>query len=111
MSNEQDSGGLFAVTPIVIRPDGRLDTKNAALYCGLTKGTLANMRSLGSGPKFYKREGGKSIWYFKRDLDAWLLEGGSGASTAQARVRAGARLPALLRKRTSSEATAEAAQA
>lgn len=108
MSNEQNSGGLFTVTPIAMRPDGRLDTKNAALYCGLTKGTLANMRSLGSGPKFYKR--GKPIWYFKHDLDAWLLEGGSGTSTAQARVRAGARLPALLRKRATSEATAEAAQ-
>ncbi len=35
-------------------PDGRLDTKNTALYLGLEEKTLAMKRSDGTGPSFIK---------------------------------------------------------
>ena len=70
-------------TPIIMFPDGRLDTKNASLYLGLKEKTLAMMRGSGSGsgPKFIKRG---RVFYFKEDLDAWLNAQGRLTSTAQA---------------------------
>lgn len=53
-------------------PDGRLDTKNASKYLGLSVKTLAMMRCAGSGPDYVKRG---RVFYFKNDLDAWLREG------------------------------------
>jgi hypothetical protein len=61
-------------------PDGRLDAVNAAKYLGLKQKTLAMMRCEGNGPQFIKRG---RIFYFKDDLDAWLI-GGKATSTAQA---------------------------
>ncbi len=63
-------------------PDGRLDTKNAALYLGLSPKTLAMMRSAGTGPRFVKRG---RVFYFLDDLKAWLEEQPRVRSTAQAR--------------------------
>ena len=51
---------------ILILPDGRMDTKNASTYLGLSTKTLAMMRCAGKGPQFVKR--GK-IFYFKTDMD------------------------------------------
>lgn len=65
---------------IIMFPDGRLDTKNAALYLGLKEKTLAMMRGSGTGPKFVKRG---RVFYFKEDLDAWLNAEGRFTSTAQ----------------------------
>jgi hypothetical protein len=65
---------------VMIYPDGRLNTTNAALYLGLKEKTLAMMRGYGTGPKFIKR--GK-IFYFKEDLDIWLNAAGRHTSTAQ----------------------------
>jgi hypothetical protein len=65
---------------IAVFPDGRLDTKNAALYLGLKEKTLAMMRGSGTGPKFIKRG---RIFYFKEDLDTWLNANGRLTSTAQ----------------------------
>jgi len=62
-------------------PDGRVDSKNAALYLGLKEKTLAMMRSSGTGPRFIKR--GK-IFYFLDDLDTWLNANGRFTTTAQA---------------------------
>ena len=45
-------------------PDGRMNTKNAALYLGLEEKTLAMKRSDGTGPSFIKRG---RIFYFKED--------------------------------------------
>lgn len=56
---------------IKIFPDGRMDAINASIYVGLSNKTLAMLRCHGKGPKFIKR--GK-IFYFKDDLDKWLLE-------------------------------------
>ncbi len=64
-------------------PDGRVDTKNASLYLGLSEKTLATMRCQGTGPKYIKRG---RIFYFVDDLDVWLLEGGKSVSTAQSRL-------------------------
>ena len=66
---------------VMMYPDGRLDTTNAALYLGLKEKTLAMMRGYGTGPKFIKRG---RIFYFKEDLDAWLNQQGRFTSTAQA---------------------------
>lgn len=71
----------LAAIQIVMFPDGRLDTKNASRYIGLTEKILAMMRGNGTGPKFIKRG---RIFYFKEDLDAWLNANGRFASTAQA---------------------------
>lgn len=65
---------------IIMFPDGRLDTRNAALYLGLKEKTLAMMRGSGTGPKFIKRG---RVFYFKEDLDAWLNAQGRFTSTAQ----------------------------
>lgn len=66
---------------IVTYPDGRLDSKNAALYLGLKEKTLAMMRGYGTGPKFIKRG---RIFYYREDLDTWLNANGRYTTTAQA---------------------------
>lgn len=63
-------------------PDGRMDTRNAALYLGFEEKTLAMKRSDGNGPSFIKRG---RIFYFKEDLDSWINEAKKATSTAQAR--------------------------
>lgn len=70
---------------VVLYPDGRMDTKNASTYAGLSEKTLAMKRCNGTGPKFVKRG---RIFYFKHDLDEWMLADGSHTSTAQAKLRA-----------------------
>ena len=68
---------------VVVLPDGRLDTANAALFLGLSQKTLAIMRSNGTGPKFVKRG---RVFYFLDDLRTWLGEQPRVSSTAQARL-------------------------
>ncbi len=68
--------------PVKMYPDGRMDTKNAALYIGLEEKTLAMKRSDGTGPYFIKRG---RIFYYIQDLDAWLDECTKARSTAQLR--------------------------
>jgi hypothetical protein len=58
-----------------------MDTRNAALYMGLSEKTLAMMRCNGTGPQFIKRG---RIFYFRDDVDAWLNAQGRLTSTAQA---------------------------
>ena len=65
---------------VVVLPDGRMDPKNASAYCGLSVKTLAMKRCNGTGPKFVKLG---RIFYFRDDLDAWLLRA-RVVSTAQA---------------------------
>jgi hypothetical protein len=71
---------MTKVVEVVIYPDGRMDTKNAAEYLGLSTKTLAMMRCMGTGPKYIKRG---RIFYFKDDLDVWLMEQGKLTSTAR----------------------------
>ena len=77
-----------AIKPIqiMILPDGRLNTKNAALYLGLKEKTLAMMRGSGTGPRFIKRG---RIFYYKDDLDAWLNANGRVLSTSQIAAQKG----------------------
>ena len=63
-------------------PDGRMDSRNAALYLGLEEKTLASKRCNGTGPDFIKRG---RIFYFKDDLDAWINEARKAGSTAHSR--------------------------
>ena len=67
---------------VLVFPDGRMDTKNAVAYCGLSVKTLAMKRSQGTGPKFRKLG---RVFYYREDLDAWL-KNGVVSSTAQART-------------------------
>ncbi|WP_368693175.1 hypothetical protein [Paraburkholderia sp. EG286B] len=73
-----------------ILPDGRTDTKGAALYSGYTVKTLAMWRSQGKGPPFVKRG---RVWYFIADLDAWLCEGASRGATSAAEGKRERRAP------------------
>jgi len=65
---------------VTVLPDGRMNTKNAAIYIGLSEKTLAMKRCDGTGPKFVKKG---RIFYYKEDLDAWMSEGQRAKSTAQ----------------------------
>jgi len=69
---------------LLIYQDGRMDAKNAAMYLGLKEKTLAQWRYLGKGPPFIKR--GK-IFYFKEDLDSWLLAYEKCNSTTKLKVK------------------------
>lgn len=66
---------------VSVLPDGRMDAKNAAIYCGLSAKTLAMKRCDGTGPKFVKPG---RVFYFQEDLDEWLRSS-HAKSTAQAR--------------------------
>jgi len=61
-------------------PDGRLDSKNAAIYLGFSEKTLAMMRCQGTGPEYIKRG---RIFYFKTDLDKWVMKTGKRISTGR----------------------------
>ncbi len=65
-------------------PDGRMNTKNASTYTGLSEKTLAMMRCNGNGPKYVKRG---RIFYFTIDVDEWMNAQGRHTSTAQAKHR------------------------
>lgn len=65
-------------------PDGRMDAKNAAQYCGLSEKTLAMKRSDGTGPAYIKR--GK-VFYFQKDIDEWLLADGKRTTTGGPKLR------------------------
>ncbi len=67
---------------VVTYPDGRMDTKNASTYTGLSEKTLAMMRCNGNGPKYVKRG---RIFYFTADVNEWLNSQGRLTSTAQAK--------------------------
>ena len=71
------------VTEVTIRPDGRMNTRNAATYLGLSEKTLAMFRTSGTGPQFIKKG---RVFYFREDLDTWLNESGRVNSTAQWRT-------------------------
>ena len=69
---------------ILVLPDGRMDTKSASGYLGLSEKTLAMMRCHGTGPRFIKRG---RVFYYQEDLDAWLGQAKRVTSTAQAKLR------------------------
>jgi hypothetical protein len=56
---------------VTILPDGRMDTRNAAIYAGLAEKTMAMMRCNGNGPEYIKM--GK-IFYFREKLDEWVRD-------------------------------------
>ncbi|MDU5248074.1 MAG: helix-turn-helix domain-containing protein [Varibaculum cambriense] len=50
--------------------DAAMSCSDAARYLNLRPGTLANQRSRGVGPRYYKL--GRRVVYRVADLDAWL---------------------------------------
>jgi hypothetical protein len=57
------------VKEVTVLPDGRMDTRNAAIYAGLAEKTMAMMRCDGKGPEYIKM--GK-VFYFREKLDEWV---------------------------------------
>lgn len=49
----------------------KLSNEETSVYLGVSTGTLANWRSRGTGPKFFKPTE-KLVYYFKDDLDEWI---------------------------------------
>ena len=78
----QEETKALETTPVRMLPDGRMNTKNAAVYCGVSEKTLAMWRCAGKGPKFMKIG---RVFYYREDLDTWLKNGVVN-STAQART-------------------------
>ena len=70
----------FKCPKVEVLPDGRMSTKNTAIYTGLSLKTLAMKRCGSTGPPFVKRG---RVFYFKHDVDTWLAEA-RYSSTAQA---------------------------
>jgi len=68
------------IIEVEVFPDGRMDVANASDYLGFSQKTLAMMRCQGTGPKFIKRG---RVFYFKEDLDDWILSDGKRTSTAK----------------------------
>jgi len=68
---------------IIMFPDGRLRSRDAAAYLGISPKTLATWRTRGEGPVFIKLG---RIFYYKSDVDAWLSQAARVTSTAQARL-------------------------
>ena len=60
---------LIKAKEVVVLPDGRMDTKNAAIYAGLSEKTMAMMRCDGKGPEYIKM--GK-VFYFREKIDEWI---------------------------------------
>jgi len=54
---------------VIVLPDGRMDTRNASIYIGLSEKTMAMMRCEGKGPEYVKL--GK-VFYFQEILDKWI---------------------------------------
>ena len=63
---------VVQISPVAVLPGGRINSKNAARYLGLSEKTLAMMRSNGTGPTYVKRG---RIFYYQADLDQWLKDG------------------------------------
>ena len=74
-----------ATSGVPTYPDGRMDTKSAAAYIGLSEKTLAAWRSNGTGPGFV-RVGRKKIFYMKEALDAFVVAG-RGVAAPQNRAK------------------------
>ena len=70
---------------IEVFPDGRMDDINTAKYAKTTVKTLAKMRSLGTGPRFYKAGGNGRPFYYTDDVDDWIKAGGKLKKSSEAR--------------------------
>lgn len=61
----------FNANEVVVLPDGRMNTRNAAIYLGLSEKTMAMMRCAGKGPEYIKMG---RVFYFRDKLDRWISE-------------------------------------
>lgn len=58
---------------IRVLPDGRVSRADAARFLGIATKTLANYGTLGLGPR--PRKIGGRIWYYLKDLRAFVSTG------------------------------------
>ncbi len=70
---------------VFVHPDGRIDRKGAAQYLGCSPKTLADWATKGIGPE-YVMLGGKAF-YFRVDLDKFVLSKGKSASSHRTAAR------------------------
>lgn len=61
----------FNANEVVVLPDGRMNTRNAAIYLGLSEKTMVMMRCAGKGPEYIKMG---RVFYFRDKLDRWISE-------------------------------------
>jgi hypothetical protein len=64
------SDSVIEQVRVRVLPDGRVSADDAARYLGHKAKTLAMWRSHGTGPA-WRKVGGR-IFYFRRDLDAFV---------------------------------------
>lgn len=62
----------FEEIKVNVLPDGRMDTKNSAIYVGCSIGELASIRYSDKGPDFVKIK--SHVFYFRDTLDIWLKD-------------------------------------
>ncbi len=61
---------MFIQVPVGALTTTRLNTEDAAKYCGLSASFLHKARVSGTGPRFSKI--GRRVLYDTGDLDSWL---------------------------------------
>jgi hypothetical protein len=50
-----------------------LKPKEIAEIFGIFEGTLANLRWAKRGPRYYKKPGGRGVYYLREDVARWVL--------------------------------------
>jgi len=50
-----------------------LKPKEVQEIFGIPEGTLANLRWAKRGPKYFKKPGGRGVFYLWEDLEGWLF--------------------------------------
>lgn len=61
--------------------DPEYDTEEAARFLGCSPGYLSNLRSFGSGPKFYRKCKRRGIFYLRSELQAYRLRNSYASTT------------------------------
>lgn len=71
----------YLASPVVERVDPEYDTDEAARFLGCSPGYLSNLRSFGSGPKFYRKFKRRGIFYLHSELQAYKLRNAYASTT------------------------------
>ncbi len=67
---------------LVVDPnDPEYDTDGAACFLGCSPGYLSNLRSFGSGPRFYRKFKRRGIFYLLSELQAYKLRNSYASTT------------------------------
>ncbi|WP_417427038.1 helix-turn-helix transcriptional regulator [Hoeflea sp.] len=75
----EDLCDLFGYTP-----KGRpISRKEFSEFSGLSVDTLEGHALRGTGPRYFKPEGTRRVWYAERDVLAWLASGARQSTSDQ----------------------------